>query len=171
MDLKPISPYGATKVSGEILCYTYSHLYDLSMVCLRFFSVYGPRLRPDLAIHKFTRLLKAGQPIPIYGDGSSGRDYTYVDDIIAGVLAAMAYEARYEVFNLGNSQPVKLIDLVHSLESAIGKRALLDFQAPQPGDAPLTWADISKARRLLDFEPRTDLASGLERFLAWYRMV
>ena len=133
--------------------------------------MYGPRQRPDLAIHKFTGLLKAGRPIPIYGDGSSGRDYTYVDDIVAGVLAAMAYETRYEVFNLGNSQAVKLMDLIHALEDAIGKRAVLDFQAPQPGDVSLTWADISKARRLLDFEPQTSLASGLERFLAWYGRV
>ncbi len=167
--MKPISPYGATKLAGELLCYTYSYLYRLSVVCLRLFTVYGARQRPDLAIHKFTALLEAGKPLPIFGDGSSSRDYTFVDDIVTGILAGIEYQTDFDVFNLGNSQPVRLLDLVHLLESATGKRALLDFLPPQPADAPLTWADISKARRLLGYEPRTPLATGVERFLAWYR--
>jgi len=169
LELKPISPYAATKLAGELLCYTYSHLYNLPVVCLRLFSVYGPRQRPDLALHKFTVLLEADEPLPIFGDGSSGRDYTYVDDIVAGMLASISYETAYEVFNLGNSQPVTIRELVGLLETAMGKCAVLNFLPPQAGDVSLTWADISKARRLLGYEPRTSLPSGLERFLAWYR--
>ena len=169
MDLKPISPYAATKVAGELLCHTYSHLHGLSTVCLRFFTVYGPRQRPDLAIHKFTALLEAGRPVPIFGDGTSGRDYTYVDDIVAGILAGVEYEARYDIFNLGNSHPVTTLEMVRLLEQTTGKRARLRFLPPQAGDVALTWADISKARRLLGYEPRTPFSQGLENFLAWYR--
>ncbi len=169
VEMKPISPYAATKLSCELLCYTYSHLHRLPVLCLRFFTVYGPRQRPDLAIHKFIALMEAGKPIPIYGDGTSGRDYTYVDDIVEGILAGVSYETQYDIFNLGNSQPVKLLDLVHQLEKATRKRAVLDFLPSQPGDVPLTWADISKARRLLGYEPRTPLDIGIERFWAWYQ--
>jgi UDP-glucuronate 4-epimerase len=175
-ELRPISPYGATKLSGELLSYTYAHLFGLEVLCLRFFTVYGPRQRPDLAIHKFTALLEAGKPLPIYGDGSSGRDYTYVDDIVAGVLGALDFDMRaagagvpYEVLNLGNSHPVRLNELVELLEQTTGRKAFREAKPVQPGDVPLTWADISKAGRLLGYRPSTRLAEGLERFVAWYR--
>ena len=171
--MRPISPYAATKLAGELMCYTYAHLFALSCVCLRFFTVFGPRQRPDLAIHKFTALMEAGKPIPVFGDGSTGRDYTYVGDIAAGVLAAMEYEPAgkpaFEIVNLGNSHPVRLCELIEQLEIATGKRAIRDQQPAQPGDVPLTWADIGKARRLLGYAPGTTLAQGLERFVAWYR--
>ena len=173
-DLRPISPYAATKLAGELLCYTYAHLYRLSVVCLRFFTVYGPRQRPDLAIHKFTSLIEAGKPIRLYGDGNSGRDYTYIDDIVTGVLAALEYFSRdggalFEVFNLGNSHPVKLAEMVAGLERATGRTATYSHEPDQPGDVPLTWADISKAARLLGYKPATSFDEGLRRFLSWYR--
>jgi UDP-glucuronate 4-epimerase len=173
--LRPISPYAATKLAGELVCNTYAHLFNLAVVCLRFFTVYGPRQRPDLAIHKFTALLEKGQPLPIFGDGTSGRDYTYVDDIVAGVLAALDYEprpgpqARFEIFNLGNSHPVKLNELIELLEEASGRKAVREYRPFQPGDVPLTWADIAKAGRLLGYQPSTPIKEGLKRFLAWYR--
>jgi UDP-glucuronate 4-epimerase len=175
VELRPISPYAATKLAGEMLCYTYAHLHGLQVVCLRFFTVYGPRQRPDLAIHKFLASLEAGEPIPFFGDGSSGRDYTYVDDIVAGVIAAMDYRppanggAPFEVFNLGNSHPVKLTELIVELEQVSGREAVLDRQPSQPGDVPLTWADIGKARSLLGYRPATQLEEGLRTFVAWYR--
>ena len=174
-DLRPISPYAATKLSGELFCYTYAHLYKLPVVSLRFFTVYGPRQRPDLAIHKFLGRIERGQPIPIFGDGETGRDYTYVDDIVAGILASLDFKfasgdsAPFEIFNLGNSHPVKLAELVHLLEDATGKKAILKQEAPQQGDVPLTWADISKAGRLLGYRPQTTLQDGLKKFVAWYR--
>ncbi len=171
--MRPISPYAATKLAGELMCYTYAHLHGLTSVCLRFFTVFGPRQRPDLAIHKFTALIEAGKPIPVFGDGSTGRDYTYVGDIVAGVLAAMDYQPSgstpFDVLNLGNSHPVKLSELIELLEAGTGKKAIRDPQPPQPGDVPLTWADISKANRLLGYQPRTPLAQGLENFVEWYR--
>jgi UDP-glucuronate 4-epimerase len=169
--------YAATKLAGEMLCYTYAHLFALPVICLRFFTVYGPRQRPDLAIHKFTALIEAGKPLPIFGDGSAGRDYTWVDDIVAGVMAAVDYEpdpvggAPFEVFNLGNSHPLKLTELVELLERITGKKAILERNTLQPGDVPLTWADISKAWRLLGYRPATRLEEGLEQFVAWYRTV
>jgi UDP-glucuronate 4-epimerase len=175
VELRPISPYAATKLAGEMICYTYAHLYGLRVVCLRFFTVYGPRQRPDLAIHKFLALLEAGKRIPFFGDGSSGRDYTHVDDIVAGVIAALDYwppslgGAPFEVFNLGNSHPVKLTELVSKLEQLTGREAVLDRQAFQPGDVPLTWANIGKANRLLGYRPATRLEEGLKAFIAWYR--
>jgi UDP-glucuronate 4-epimerase len=175
--LRPISPYAATKLAGESLAYTYAHLFELSVVCLRFFTVYGPRQRPDLAIHKFTGLIEAGKPIPIFGDGSTGRDYTHVHDIVTGVLAAMNYNVRddsqvpFEIFNLGNSHPVKLCQLVELLEQATGKKAIVEQNPVQSGDVPLTWAEISKAGRLLGYQPRTQLTDGLQQFVAWYRTV
>jgi UDP-glucuronate 4-epimerase len=174
-ELRPVSVYAATKLAGEMLCYTYAHLFALPVICLRFFTVYGPRQRPDLAIHKFTALIEAGKPVPFFGDGSAGRDYTWVADIVAGVLAAVDYEPRpvdgvpFEVFNLGNSHPVKLAEMVESLERIIGKKAILERYPPQPGDVPLTWADISKASRLLGYRPATRLDEGLKHFVAWYR--
>src|SRR5579864_4678746 len=172
--LKPISPYAATKLAGEMLCYTYAHLYKLAVVCLRFFTVYGPRQRPDLAIHRFIALIEAGKPVPIFGDGSTGRDYTYIGDIVAGVLAGLEYELRppsggacFETFNLGNSHPVKLAELVDLLEDVTGRRAIREWRLLQPGDTPLTWADISKASRLLSYQPTTPLKEGLTSFVKW----
>ncbi len=174
--LRPISPYAATKLAGEKLCRIYTEQTGTPVVCLRFFTVYGPRQRPDLAIHKFTALLEADQPIPIFGDGSTGRDYTWVDDIVAGVLSALDYEPRrvagtapFDVFNLGNSRPVRLAKLVEHLERATGRKARRMREPEQAGDVPLTWANISKARRLLGYRPAISLEEGLKRFVAWYR--
>jgi len=175
VELRPISVYAATKLAGEMLCYTYAHLFRLPVICLRFFTVYGPRQRPDLAIHKFTALMEAGKPVPIFGDGSAGRDYTWVYDIVAGVLAAVDHEPRpaggvpFEVFNLGNSHPVKLAKLLELLEGITGKKAIVERHSAQPGDVPLTWADISKAGHLLGYRPGMSLEKGLEQFVAWYR--
>ena len=147
---QPISPYAATKAAGELLCHTYSHLYGLRCVCLRFFTVYGPRQRPDLAIHKFAKLISQHKPIPVFGDGTTRRDYTYIDDIIDGVIAAIDYDkSDYEVFNLGESRTVELRELISLLEKELDTHAMIDRQPPQPGDVPQTFADISKARALL----------------------
>ncbi|HZT57874.1 MAG TPA: GDP-mannose 4,6-dehydratase [Pyrinomonadaceae bacterium] len=167
---KPISPYAATKAAGELLCHTYSHLWGLRCVCLRFFTVYGARQRPDLAIHKFARLISEGKPIPVFGDGSTRRDYTYVEDIIAGVRSAIDYEASiYEVINLGESRTVSLGELISLLEREIGRGAVIDRQPLQPGDVPRTFADISKARRLLGYDPRTPIEEGIRRFVEWFK--
>ncbi len=174
-DLHPISPYAATKLAGELFCHTYAHLYKLPVIALRFFTVYGPRQRPDLAIHKFVARMEAGKPLPIFGDGETGRDYTYVDDIVAGVLGALEYDfsstkgAPFEICNLGNSRPVKLSELVRMLERATGKTAIIQREVPQQGDVPLTWAEISKAGKLLGYRPQTTLEEGLRKFTAWYR--
>jgi UDP-glucuronate 4-epimerase len=174
-DLKtrPISPYAATKLAAELMGCTYAHLYGLTILCLRFFTVYGPRQRPDLAIHKFTRLIESGKPIPVYGDGSMGRDYTYVDDTAAGVVASLDYVPQstlpFEIFNLGNSHPVRLAELIALLETATGKKALQQRLPDQPGDVPITWANIDKAKRLLGYSPKTSMAQGLRNFVAWYR--
>jgi len=167
---QPISPYAATKGAGELLCHTYSHLYGIRCVCLRFFTVYGPRQRPDLAIHKFARLISAGKPIPVFGDGTTRRDYTYVDDIISGVVAATEYEKNdYEVFNLGESRTVELRELIGLLEKELDTHAVIDRQPPQPGDVPQTFADIEKARRLLGYNPQTQIEEGIHRFVDWFR--
>jgi UDP-glucuronate 4-epimerase len=166
--LQPISPYASTKVSGELLGHVYSHLYGIRFIALRFFTVYGPRQRPDLAIRKFAQLILNGERIPIYGDTSSRRDYTYIDDIIEGVVAAMRYRATpYEVINLGNNRAVTLGELVRALEDVLGVPAAIAPLPAQPGDVPQTWASVDKARRLLGYEPRTPLRSGLDRFAAW----
>ncbi|HEY9721559.1 MAG TPA: GDP-mannose 4,6-dehydratase [Oscillatoriaceae cyanobacterium] len=166
----PISPYAATKAAGELFCHTYAHLYGLRCVCLRFFTVYGPRQRPDLAIHKFARLIAEGKPLPFYGDGSTERDYTFVADIIAGVRAALAYEKTpYEVFNLGNSRTISLAQLVWTLESALGQKAMLDRQPMQPGDVPRTYADTTKSRALLGYAPDTPFEAGIAAFVEWFR--
>ena len=167
---QPISPYAATKAAGELLCHTYSHLYGLRCVCLRFFTVYGPRQRPDLAIHKFAKLITAGKPIPVFGDGTTRRDYTYVDDIIDGVTAAIHYDQTdYEVFNLGESRTVELKELISLLEKELDTHATIDRQPPQPGDVPQTFADITKARALLGYNPQTQIEAGLHRFVDWFR--
>ncbi|HSA92431.1 MAG TPA: GDP-mannose 4,6-dehydratase [Terriglobales bacterium] len=178
LDLRPVSPYAATKLAGEIMCATWSRLYQMAVVVLRFFTVYGPRQRPDLAIHKFTGMIERGAPIPFYGDGSTGRDYTYVDDTVAGILRALSYVSRREpdggfceIFNLGNSKPVKLSELVEAMEEATGRKATRDLLPAQPGDVPLTWADISKAERVLGYKPAISLEDGLRRFVHWYRSV
>ena len=166
---RPISPYAATKKAGELLCHAYHHLYGLNVTCLRFFTVYGARQRPDLAIHKFTRLIEAGEPIPVYGDGSMERDHTYIDDIVAGVTAAIERCTGYEIYNLGGSQPIALSDLIVAIEKALGKKAVVRRLPMQPGDVERTFADITRARRDLGYEPRTDLATGLKTFVEWFR--
>lgn len=165
---RPISPYAATKAAGELYCHSYSHLYDLPVVCLRFFTVYGPRQRPDLAINKFVRLIAAGQPIPVFGDGATERDYTYVADTVAGIRAALDYDqTRFEIFNMGNSQTVSLARLIAVIEGALGQSALIDRQPMQPGDVPRTFADMAKARQLLGYAPNTPIEEGIARFVAW----
>ncbi len=165
-----ISPYAATKAAGELLCYSYAHLYDLRIVCLRFFTVYGARQRPDLAIHKFAKLISAGKPIPVFGDGTTRRDYTYVDDIVAGVRAAIDYDAsKYEVINLGESRTVELRELISLLEKALDRNAEIDWQPSQPGDVPQTFADITKARKLLGYDPQTQIEEGIQKFVEWFR--
>ncbi|HEX8339205.1 MAG TPA: NAD-dependent epimerase/dehydratase family protein, partial [Pyrinomonadaceae bacterium] len=167
---RPISPYAATKAAGELLCHTYSHLFGMRCVALRFFTVYGARQRPDLAIHKFARLISGGSPIPVFGDGTTRRDYTFVDDIVAGVRAAMDYrQSGYEVVNLGGSRTVELRELIALLERELGLKALIDRQPPQPGDVPQTFADVSKARRLLGYDPRTPIEEGIRRFVSWFK--
>ena len=166
----PISPYAATKAAGELICHTYAHLYDIRIVCLRFFTVYGARQRPDLAIHKFAKLISNGKPIPVFGDGTTRRDYTYIDDIIAGVRAAIDYDqSNYEVINLGESRTVELRELILLLENALDTHAEIDRQPPQPGDVPQTFADIAKARRLLGYDPQTQIEEGIGRFVEWFR--
>ncbi|HEX8747307.1 MAG TPA: GDP-mannose 4,6-dehydratase [Pyrinomonadaceae bacterium] len=167
----PISPYAATKAAGELLCHTYTHLYGIRSVALRFFTVYGARQRPDLAIHKFARLIDQGKPIPVFGDGTTRRDYTYIDDIIQGVRAAIDYRGSdYEAINLGESRTVELKELIGLLEDALGKRAVIDRQPAQPGDVPQTFADITKARRLLGYEPQTQIEEGIRRFIEWFQL-
>src|SRR4029434_5243569 len=161
----PISPYAATKAAGELICHTYSHLYGMRIVCLRFFTVYGARQRPDLAIHKFAKLISRGQTIPVFGDGTTRRDYTYIDDIISGVRAAIDYDqSDYEVINLGEAQTVELSQLISLLENALGHTAKIDRQPMQPGDVPQTFADITKARRLLNYNPQTQIEEGIRKF-------
>ena len=167
---QPISPYAATKAAGELLCHTYTHLYGIRCVCLRFFTVYGPRQRPDLAIHKFARLISEGKPIPVFGDGTTRRDYTYVDDIIAGVRAAIDYtRTEYEVINLGESRTVELRELISLLEKELDLPARIDRQPLQPGDVPQTFADITRARQLLGYNPQTQIETGIKRFVEWFR--
>jgi len=167
---RTISPYAATKLMGEQLCSNYSNLYGIRCVCLRFFTVYGPRQRPDLAIAKFTRRILDGQPIDQYGDGSTARDYTYIDDIISGVLAAARYEgADFDIFNLGESETHTLEKLIRIIEDTVGKKAEIRHLPDQPGDVPRTFADVSKARELLGYRPSTSLEAGIRRYVSWVR--
>jgi UDP-glucuronate 4-epimerase len=166
---EPISPYAATKRAGELICYSYWHLYRLPCFCFRFFTVYGPRLRPDLAIHKFTRLIASGKPIPFFGDGKTARDYTCVTDICAGLLAALQKCDSYRIYNLGNNHPVSLTEMVSALEKAIGKPAVLDRQPMQPGDVEITCADITRAAEELGYRPKVTLGDGLAQFAKWFR--
>lgn len=164
-----VSPYAAAKYSGEVFCRTYSHLYGLPVVILRFFTVYGPRQRPDMAIHTFTKAITEGEEIKIFGDGASIRDYTYIDDIIDGIMSSMELPCSFEIINLGNSAAVSILDLIGILENKLGKKARISFHPIQPGDVPATCADITKARSLLGCEPRVPLEKGIERFVEWYK--
>ena len=171
--LRTISPYAATKLAGEGLCSNYAHLHGMRMACLRFFTVYGPRQRPDLAIHDFTRRIWRGEPIRQFGDGSTRRDYTFVDDTIQGVVAALSHAHAapagfYDVFNLGESATTPLRDLIWLIEDAVGKRAKIERLPEQPGDVPLTCASIEKARRVLGYNPQTPIREGIPRFVAWF---
>jgi UDP-glucuronate 4-epimerase len=167
--LNPISPYAATKVSCELIGHAYSHLYNIRFVALRFFTVFGPRQRPDLAIHKFFKLIDNGKPIPFFGDGNTSRDYTFVQDIVDGVRNAIDYDKSLtEVINLGNSRTVTLLELISAIEKSVGKKAILDKLPNQPGDVPITFANVSKAKKLLNYSPSTTLEEGLEEFKLWY---
>jgi len=166
---KPISPYATTKRAGELHVYTAHHLHGLAATCLRFFTVYGPRQRPEMAIAKFIRSTDTGTPIPFYGDGGSRRDYTYIDDIADGVEAALSVPSGFEIVNLGGAHPVTLSQLVTAIEKAVGKPAILDRQENQPGDVPVTFASVEKAAKLLHFRARVPLEEGLRRSVEWYR--
>jgi UDP-glucuronate 4-epimerase len=166
----PISPYAATKAAAELLAHTYSHLYDLQALCLRFFTVYGPRQRPDLAIHKFARMMINRRPLPVYGDGTHERDFTYIDDLLQGVIAAIDYEATgFEIINLGESRPVTVNRMIEALEKALGEKAIIEHLPLQPGDLLRTHADIDKARRLLGYQPETTIETGIGKFAEWLK--
>lgn len=166
---RPVSPYAASKKAGEVLCHTFHHLQGNPITCLRFFTVYGPGQRPEMAIHLFARRILAGESIPVFGDGSTSRDYTYVSDIVDGVLAGYERAAGYNIYNLGGSTPVTLAELIEELERVLERKAIIDRRPEQPGDVRRTWADLELARRELGYECRVELAEGLERFAAWYR--
>jgi len=164
----PISPYAATKKSGELLCFTYHHLYGLNMICLRFFTVYGPRGRPDMAPYLFTKSINEGKPIEVFGDGHSKRDYTFVSDIVMGIVSALDKELGYEIINLGNSQPIELNELISVIEQNLGKKAKIARKQMPEGDVPITYAGISKAQKLLGYNPKTTVKEGMKRFIDWY---
>jgi len=164
----PISPYAATKRASELMCYTYSHLYGLPVTCMRFFTVYGERGRPDMAVAKFTRLIHEGSPIPLYGDGSAIRDFTYIGDIIQGLVASLYKPMRYEIINLGGSRTVEVRELIALIEKNLGKKAEINFLPPVPGDVPVTSADTSKAERLLGFRPEVSIEEGIRRYVKWF---
>jgi UDP-glucuronate 4-epimerase len=165
----PISPYAATKKACELICFTYHYLYKLNITCLRFFTVYGPRQRPEMAIHKFTRLIDQGKPVPMFGDGSTKRDYTYIDDIVDGVMKAIDFNAPYGIFNLGESQTTELRELIGLIEKNLGKKAVIEQLPDQPGDVPITYADITKSRRVLGYDPKTKAEEGVRKFVEWYK--
>ncbi len=172
---RPVSPYAATKCAGEIFCHTYAHLHGMRIACLRFFTVYGPGQRPDLAIHKFARLMTQGHTIPVYGDGTSERDYTYVEDIVEGIMQAWTWLQEQDassgicdIFNLGGAQPVALLELIRLLETALGCQARIDWQPAQPGDVPITFADLHKSRTILGYNPQVNIATGIQRFVEWF---
>ncbi|MDD5626956.1 MAG: GDP-mannose 4,6-dehydratase [Patescibacteria group bacterium] len=165
----PLSPYGASKKAGELLCYTYHQLYKINIAVLRFFTVYGPRQRPDMAIHQFTGLISLFETLPLYAHGKSQRDYTYVDDIVQGIMNTIKYHRGFEIYNLGNSQTTPLITLVKLLEKYLNKKAKIKKLPPQPGDLLKTWADITKAKKLLHFDPKTNIEEGIQKFIQWYR--
>lgn len=159
----PISPYAATKKAGELLCYTYHHLYNFNIFCLRFFTVYGPGQRPEMAIQQFGRKITEGKPITLFGDGTTRRDYTFVDDIVAGIIVAAEHLNGYEILNLGNSDTISLIDLVHGIEETLGKKAVIEWKPMQPGDVEITYAHIGKARKLIGYKPDYPVKKGLRK--------
>lgn len=165
----PVSPYGATKKSGELICYTYHHLYDISILCFRLFTVYGPRQRPEMAIHKFTRHILEEKPIEVYGNGTSSRDYTYIDDIISGIISSLDKINGYEIINLGNSKPINLLKLINLIEKVISRKAVIKYADAQPGDVFTTYADIRKAKKMLKYQPETSIEEGIENFIKWYK--
>lgn len=167
--LKPISPYGVSKRTGELLCFTYNHLYNLPITMLRFFTVYGPRQRPDMAIHKFTKLIDEGKEIYLYGNGETSRDYTYISDIIEGIVSSLNTDFNYEIFNLGNSDPTNLSHLISLIEKNLGKSAKIKYLPEQPGDPSITFADISKSKRMLNYNPKIKMEKGIKNFIEWYK--
>jgi len=167
---RPISPYAATKRAGELLCHTYAHNYGMHITCLRFFTVYGPRQRPEMAIHKFARLIRDGGEITVFGSGESRRDYTYVDDIVSGITAALRVNPAFAILNLGESRTTSLLELIALLEKSLGKKARIRFLPEQPGDMKITFADISRAREILDYRPATEIADGIRKFAAWFAL-
>lgn len=172
LNLLPISPYAASKIAAEKVCYVYSNLYNIQIVSLRFFTVFGPRQRPDLAIHKFVKAINDGKEIEIYGDGSTSRDYTYIDDILQGIMGAMNYNtSNYEVFNLGNNHTVKLIDLIQIIENALNKKAIKVFKPEQAGDVGITNANVTKAHKMLNYKPATTIEEGIFNFTKWYKQL
>ncbi len=166
---RPVSPYAATKRMGELICWTYHHLYEIPTTCLRFFTVYGPRQRPEMAIHKFARLMLDGQPVPMFGDGTSQRDYTWVGDIVDGVMAALDRCEGYDILNLGGGQTISLADMIDALGEALGVEPVVDQLPWQPGDVPITYADVTRSRAALDWEPRTPIHEGIVQFAEWIR--
>lgn len=164
---RPVSPYAATKRAGELMCHTYHYLYGLNITCLRFFTVYGPRNRPDLAVARFTELIRSGRPVPVFGDGTSRRDYTYIDDILEGVMAAIQRCDGYRIYNLGHSEPVELRHLIRTIEAALGQEAFIEHQPRQAGDVNETFADITRARQDLGFNPVTSIETGVQRYVRW----
>lgn len=169
VDLYPLSPYGVTKLAGEKLCHCFAHLYEMEVICLRLFTVYGPRQRPDLAIHKFTRLIEQNRPLSVFGDGHSLRDYTYIDDIVDGIMAALPLKERFAIFNLGSGRPISLKEMIHLLEKCLGKKAQLQIEEDKPEDMPFTLADLGKAKRILGYAPRVKFEEGLSHFVKWFR--
>ena len=165
----PVSPYAATKKAGEQICYTYHHLYGLPITCLRFFTVYGPRQRPDMAISKFTRLIARGEKVPLYGDGSTKRDFTFISDIVDGIEKSIQHCTSYHIYNLGESRTIDLKSLIRLLEDCLEKRAIVEQLPNQPGDVPITYADVSKARREIGYDPQVDINEGVRRYVQWYR--
>lgn len=166
---RPVSPYAATKRAGELLCHTYAVNYSMRITCLRFFTVYGPRQRPEMAIHMFARLISEGKEVPVFGDGQSRRDYTYVDDIVAGIVAAVRVNPQFEILNLGESHTITLLKLIAQLEAALGRKANLRHLPDQPGDMRITYADIGKARHILGYQPATPIEDGIRKFAEWFR--
>ena len=167
--IAPISPYATTKRTGELLCFNYHHLYDFQVSCLRFFTVYGPAQRPEMAIHKFTDLIARGETVTVFGEGDTRRDYTFVDDIVDGIIAAHDHAPGFEIYNLGGAETTRLIDLVHNIADELGAEAKIEHQPEQPGDVPITYADVSKANRELDYSPKVPISEGIRRFVRWYR--
>ncbi len=165
----PISPYGATKRTCELYCKTYNQIYGMPIICLRFFTVYGPRQRPDLAIHKFARLIKKDAPIPFFGDGTTKRDYTFYSDIVNGIISCLGLDCKFEIINLGNSNPIELRRLIELIETALNKKAKLQKLPEQPGDVRVTYADIGKANKLLGYKPEVNIESGIEIFAKWLK--